>query len=93
MIFDPRVKKPIVNGSDYRQENRFCSGATTESVHLAMGSEDGVVRLYKEPARGRAPVNFSINPGDSAILSLDISPDENWVLATCHGYLDQSTST
>jgi hypothetical protein len=43
--------------------------------------------LYKEPGRGRATVNFSVNPGDAAVLALDISPGEDWVLATCHAYL------
>jgi hypothetical protein len=87
MVFDPRAKKAIANRSDYRTDNRFSSGETTQTGHLAMGSENGIVRLYKEPGLTRATVNFSINPGDAAILALDISPDENWVLATCHGYL------
>jgi hypothetical protein len=52
-----------------------------------MAGEDGVVRLYREAGKSRATVNFAVNPGDAAILALDVAPEEDWVLATCYAYL------
>jgi hypothetical protein len=79
---DPRSSVPIVGRSDYKTNNRFSAGLTTRSGYMAMASETGIVRLYKEPCLGKATVNIKINIGNQPITGIDISPDENWVVAT-----------
>jgi hypothetical protein len=87
MIFDPRSPRAIVGQSDYKTDDKFMAGATTASGHLAMGSENGVVRPCKEVGKSRATVNFMVNSGEAAVVALDVSPAEDWVFATCHAYL------
>lgn len=87
MLFDPRTSNGIVNKSDYKKRNLFTCGVTTRNGKLAMGSADGVLRLYSEPCKSRATVNFEVNAGAEEIIGLDVSPDEQWVLITCPYYL------
>ncbi|OHT04035.1 hypothetical protein TRFO_28529 [Tritrichomonas foetus] len=91
MLFDTRVDKPIVNRSDYKTDNKFTCGVTTRTGRFAMGSDKGIVRLYKEPCKTRATVNFQVNIGDDPIIGLDVSPDEQWIVATCPYYVSVFT--
>jgi hypothetical protein len=87
MVVDPRVPRPVVQRSDYKSENYFTAGAAGHSGHLAIGSEKGILRLYREPCRARATVNFSVNPGNTPILAVDVAPNDEWVVVTCPAYL------
>jgi hypothetical protein len=80
---DPREPVPIVAQSDYKGDCKFTAGITSKSGYLAMGSERGVVRLYKGPCLGRATVKYFVNTGDQPVLALDSSPDQQWIVATC----------
>ena len=86
-LFDPRASHGIVNMSEYKSNCKFTCGASTRHGRLAMGSENGVVRLYHGPCKSRATVTFQVNVGGDPIIGLDISPDEQWVLATCPYYI------
>jgi hypothetical protein len=86
-IFDARRSGYEVEKSAYKTNCEFSCGITTASGKLAMGSENGVVRLYDRPCRTRATVNFQVNCGADKVLAIDVSPDEQWVLATCKYYL------
>ena len=81
LLLDSRVEKSIVNHSDYKTDNLFTCGVTTRSGRIAMGSSKGIIRLYKEPCRGRATCNFQANVGEP-ITSIDVSPNEEWIVAT-----------
>jgi hypothetical protein len=85
LLVDPRMPQCIVSQSDYRSDNRFTAGACGAGGHIAVGSEKGVVRLYKEPARSRATINFGITPGNAPVLALDVAPGDQWVVAPCPG--------
>jgi hypothetical protein len=87
MLFDSRTSRGAVQRSEYRGNCEFTCGATTESGRVAMGSSNGVVRLYREPCKSRATMNFQTNCGAEPIIGIDISPDEQWVVATCPYYL------
>ena len=87
MVLDTRVENTIVNRSDYRGNNQFLCGITTRSGRIAMGSADGTIRLYKEPCRSRATVNFHVNVGEEPVTAIDVSPDEDWIVATCPNYI------
>ena len=83
-LIDTRTKEMIVNSSSYKTVNYFSSARTTRNGRIAVGSDKGIIRLYGEPCRKRATTNFYINTGNDPITSIDISPDECWVLATCN---------
>lgn len=87
MLFDIRESNSIVNQSDYKTSNSFICGKTTRSGYLAMGSEDGIVRLYDGPCKSKSMINFVTNVGGDPVISLDISNNEEWILATCPFYL------
>jgi hypothetical protein len=87
MLFDPRLSSKIVQRSTYKTLCEFSAGTTTVSGKLAMGSATGVIRLYPEPCKSRATVNFQVNCGAEPITAVDVSPDEQWVLAACPYYL------
>ena len=84
--FDPRIEQ-LVEKSDYKTDNHFTCGATSVNGKVALGAKNGVIRLYNGPCKTRATTNFQANVGDQPIKSLDISPDEEWVLAACPYYL------
>jgi hypothetical protein len=84
--FDPRVES-LVEKSEYKTDNKFTCGATSVNGKLAMGSRNGVIRLYSKPCKNRATTNFQANVGDQPIKSIDISPDEEWVVAVSPYYL------
>lgn len=86
MRFDPRVES-LVEKSDYKTDNHFTCGATTVNGKLAMGAKNGVIRLYSGPCKTRATTNFQANVGDQPINSIDISPDEEWIVAVSPYYL------
>jgi len=86
MRFDPRVGR-IVDRSAYKGVNMFTSGKTTTNGKLVMGSANGILRLYSGPCKQRATVNFQANTGSDPIIGVDVSPDEQWLLAACPFYL------
>ncbi|OHS98508.1 hypothetical protein TRFO_35036 [Tritrichomonas foetus] len=87
IMFDPRSSKSLINKSEYKTKNGFTSGATSRNGYVAIGSKDGIVRLYSQPCKTRATINFQMNVGGDPIIGLDISEDEQWVVATCPYYL------
>ncbi|KAK8866888.1 hypothetical protein M9Y10_009856 [Tritrichomonas musculus] len=87
MFLDTRVQNPIVKISEYKGNNQFLCGVTTRSGRMAMGSADGTIRLYREPCRSRATVNFHVNVGEEPVIAIDVSPDEQWIVATCPDYI------
>lgn len=87
MLVDPRVERSVVLRSDYKGFNGFTCGKTTQSGRLAMGSHDGIIRLYREPCRTRATVNFNVDLKGARIIAIDVSPDGVWVLATTPEFL------
>ena len=87
LLFDPRASNSIVDKSSYKTANHFTCGNTTRNGYVALGSSDGIVRLYNGPCKSRATVNFLMNVGGEPVTSIDVSSDEQWVLATCPYYL------
>lgn len=83
MLFDPRASHNIVNMSQYKGRCGFTCGAVSRNGRMAMGSEDGIVRLYSGSCKSRATVNFQVSVAGDEITAVDISPDETWVLVTC----------
>ena len=86
-MIDTRTKELVVNSSAYKTCSNFSAAQTTKNGRIAIGSENGIVRLYSEPCLTRATVNFEIGSRNDEITSIDISPDECWVLATCHSFI------
>jgi hypothetical protein len=87
LLFDPRASAGAVQRRAYKINCEFSCGATTENGKLAMGSANGALRLYAQPCRAHATLSFQINCGADPILGIDVSPDEQWLLATCPYYL------
>lgn len=87
MMIDPRVPRAVINRSDYKTDNKFTCGIATRQGHVAMGSANGIVRLYSGPCLGRATINFQISVSNEPIIAIDVSPDERWIVATCPYYI------
>jgi hypothetical protein len=82
LLFDPREGRSISNKSEYKTKNNFTSGATTSNGKVAIGSQNGIIRLYSGPCLTRANTNMYVNAGNDPITFIDISPDERWILTT-----------
>lgn len=84
---DPRLDKSKVVESEqkkYSTNNKFSSIASTESGYIAVASNNGDIRLYD-----RLGINAKTHipaMGDP-IISVDVSADGRWILATCKTYL------
>lgn len=95
---DPRLpgKSQVIQKQDYKQNPKFSVFGTTSEGQLAVGSEEGIIRLYsgihglqKMNGKGTNPFRAKTNlPGlGDAITGIDVSGDGKWVLATCKYYL------
>ncbi|KAA8917627.1 hypothetical protein TRICI_000228 [Trichomonascus ciferrii] len=84
---DPRLDKSKVVESEqkkYSTNNKFSSIASTENGYIAVASNNGDIRLYD-----RLGINAKTHipaMGDP-IISVDVSADGRWILATCKTYL------
>jgi len=73
-----------VGEKQYKTEVGFNSICPTTSGAFCLGSLDGSLRLYKQVGQNAK----TLLPGlGEEIRSIDISLDEEWLLATCHSYL------
>ncbi len=77
-------KQRIVDSKIYSTEPNFNNVTTNTSGNVAVGSEDGQIRLYKG-------VNKNANtkyPGlGDPVLHLESTKDNKWLLATYKKYL------
>jgi len=83
---DPRIDKQskIAIKKDYKVNPQFSCIGTTLGGGLAIGSADGKIRLYKSLG-GNAN---TLLPGlGDPIISIEVSRDGKWVLATTRTYL------
>ncbi|EAY06780.1 hypothetical protein TVAG_103300 [Trichomonas vaginalis G3] len=84
--FDPRIEQ-LAEKSDYKSDNKFTAGKASCSGKLAMGSANGILRLYSAPCKNRATTQFQVNVGDQPITCIDISIDEEWVVTASPYYI------
>eukprot|EP00347_Sterkiella_histriomuscorum_P022900 403336735 len=82
---DPRESgNNVVDAKTYKTNVNFSSISTTMGGAFALGSVDGAVRLYKQLGQNAK----TLLPGlGERIQSIDISQDEQWILASCQTYL------
>jgi hypothetical protein len=78
-LIDPREAKQVVQEFVYSSSGSFSCIATTEQGHIAVGSETGEVKLYREIGEKAKTVFHDL--GES-IKSLDTTKDGKWILAT-----------
>lgn len=72
-------------GKDYASRPKFNCMATSGDGFIAIGSNDGKVRLYSEKTLTQAKTSI---PGlGLPITSIDVTFDGKWVLATTKSYL------
>ena len=68
------------DGHDFARGTKFRCMATTGDGCIAVGSEDGRIRLYSDKSMRQAKTSF---PGLGApITSIDVTHDGRWILAT-----------
>lgn len=68
------------DGHDFARGTKFKCMATTGDGCIAVGSEDGKIRLYSDKSMRQAKTSF---PGLGApITSIDVTHDGKWILAT-----------
>jgi hypothetical protein len=60
----------------------FVAGASGREGHIAIGAQSGEVRLYTNAGKERALRKIENLTPMSPVLALDISPDEQWMVAT-----------
>lgn len=81
---DPRDPNKIVQDYTYSTNIFLSCLSTTEQGHIAVGSDKGDIRLYKEIGK-KSTTNF---PGlGHPIKSIDTTKDGAWMLATTDTYL------
>eukprot|EP00736_Rhodelphis_marinus_P004441 Rmarinus@m.8270 len=68
-----------MQGKTYTSKVQFCSFATGKEGEVAVGSEDGTVRLYNDVSKVAKTQFLGLG---SAIIGIDVSTDGKWVLAT-----------
>ena len=78
-LVDPRDHNQIVLEYTYSAAPAFKCMGTTEQGHIAVGSESGEIKLYKEIGK-RAATTFP-NLGEP-IKSIDLTKNGHWILAT-----------
>eukprot|EP00898_Chlorokybus_atmophyticus_P008096 jgi/Chlat1/8288/Chrsp78S07705 len=72
-------------GHDFSRGTNFRCMATTGDGSVAVGSEDGKIRLYNDRTLSRAKTAF---PGLGApMTAIDVTYNGHWVLATTNSYL------
>ena len=68
------------DGHDFARGTKFKCMATTGDGCIAVGSEDGKIRLYSDKSMRQAKTSF---PGLGApITAIDVTHDGKWILAT-----------
>jgi len=85
-LMDPRLDTPNkkVSGFSYKKTPMLTTFATNEAGQVAVGSENGDIRLFSDVAK-RAKTLF---PGfGHGIVGLDCTADGQWLLATTDQYL------
>ncbi len=87
---DPRVgDNSIVLSKTYKTDVLFNSIASNANGGFVVGSANGDIRLYKK--MGQIAKTRLSGLGEP-IKAIDVSLDQNWILATCQTYiLVQST--
>jgi WD40 repeat protein len=82
-------ESPVVvtytGGKDYSRGTNFTCMATSGEGYVAVGSQDGKIRLYSNKTLTRA--NTAIPGLGAPITSIDVTYDGKWVLATTERYL------
>lgn len=86
---DPRLSgKKVVKDKTFKgyktKKNGFDTMAVTESGYIAVGLNDGGIRLYDKLGLNAKTALPSLGEG---FLGLDVSKDGRWLLATCKTYL------
>ena len=83
---DPRLnsKSRIAIDRPYKTDYQFNTIGTSLAGGLAIGSDNGEIRLYKEV--GKDAKTLLPGLGDK-IISIEVSRDGEWVLATTSTYL------
>jgi hypothetical protein len=77
-------KSKLAEVRDYKTDPMFSTVTTTMHGNLAIGSKDGSIRLYKQVGQNAK----TLLPGmGQPIISVDVSYDGRWVLATTKAYL------
>lgn len=85
-VVDTRQKNTNV-GHSYKTKVDFTAATTTSSGALAVGGADGDIKLYKDPSAKRAQTALPHGGAGDGILSLDVSQDGEWLVATTTTYL------
>ena len=68
------------DGHDFARGTKFRCMATTGDGCIAVGSDDGKIRLYSDSSMRQAKTSF---PGlGSPITAIDVTHDGKWILAT-----------
>ena len=81
---DPRVPKYVVQQYTYMKNPRLSSITTTSDGHLAIGNNNGEIRLYSKVGQ-KAKTCF---PGfGHCVYSIDSTKDGKWIVATTETYL------
>lgn len=83
---DPRLNSAskIAKQKDYKTDVQFKTMNTNLTGGLAIGSADGKIRLYKDVGSNAK----TLLPGlGDPIISIEVSMDGQWVLATTKSYL------
>eukprot|EP00197_Chlamydomonas_leiostraca_P013127 CAMPEP_0202869760 /NCGR_PEP_ID=MMETSP1391-20130828/12913_1 /ASSEMBLY_ACC=CAM_ASM_000867 /TAXON_ID=1034604 /ORGANISM="Chlamydomonas leiostraca, Strain SAG 11-49" /LENGTH=578 /DNA_ID=CAMNT_0049550119 /DNA_START=147 /DNA_END=1883 /DNA_ORIENTATION=+ len=81
-------ESPIVQwtgGKDYSRGTNFTCMATSGDGYVAVGAQDGCVRMYSSKSLTRA--NTAIPGLGAPITAIDVTYDGKWVLATTDKYL------
>eukprot|EP00200_Dunaliella_tertiolecta_P009141 CAMPEP_0202380178 /NCGR_PEP_ID=MMETSP1127-20130417/27502_1 /ASSEMBLY_ACC=CAM_ASM_000462 /TAXON_ID=3047 /ORGANISM="Dunaliella tertiolecta, Strain CCMP1320" /LENGTH=600 /DNA_ID=CAMNT_0048978833 /DNA_START=71 /DNA_END=1873 /DNA_ORIENTATION=+ len=84
-IVQDTCKASYTGGKDFSRSTNFSCMATSGDGYVAVGSQDGKVRLYSNKSLQRA--NTSIPGLGAPITAIDITYDGKWVLATTDKYL------
>jgi len=100
MVIDPRLPKEKVVDSRtfmYKPTSKphLSCAATTETGHVAIGSQTGEIRMYSSNTFGQpkknldsAPIAKTSLPGfGDPVIGIDVTADGQWILATCKTYL------
>jgi hypothetical protein len=85
MIISPGEKPSVAKHYKYKTRAKsyeFVAGAAGLEGHIAIGSESGAVRLYASAGDSKARLKIEDLAAKSRVLALDISPDEQWIVAT-----------
>ncbi|CDW81218.1 UNKNOWN [Stylonychia lemnae] len=82
---DPRIaKNNVADSKIYKTQTFFQSICSNTNGGFALGSTDGSIRMYKQMGQNAK----TLLPGlGEPVIAIDVSQDEQWILATCQTYL------